>query len=82
MFLGRTRSGDAAVTLKLRPTPARVRRPLLLVRLFVRVVLDMLRSNVRVARAILRDGAQRVVSLVRAPAIEEGRELVSWTRAP
>ena len=35
-----------------------------------------------IARAILRDGAQRVVSLVRAPAIEEGRELVSWTRAP
>ncbi|EPX57622.1 Na(+) H(+) antiporter subunit E [Cystobacter fuscus DSM 2262] len=42
-----------AVTLGLRPTPVRLRRPLVMVRLFCRVVLAMLRSNAEVAWMIL-----------------------------
>jgi multicomponent K+:H+ antiporter subunit E len=42
-----------AVTSALRPTPVRIRRPLTILRLFGRVVLDMLHSSVAVARAIL-----------------------------
>jgi multicomponent K+:H+ antiporter subunit E len=42
-----------AVTVRLRPTPVRMRKPLVLARLFCRVVLEMLRSNAEVAWAIL-----------------------------
>jgi multicomponent K+:H+ antiporter subunit E len=42
-----------AVTAGLRPAPVRLRRPLLMARLSGRVVLEMLRSNVEVAWAIL-----------------------------
>lgn len=42
-----------AMTSSLRPAPVRARKPLVMARLFGRVVLDMLRSNVEVARAIL-----------------------------
>jgi multicomponent K+:H+ antiporter subunit E len=42
-----------AVTVRLRPTPVRLRRPLVMARLFCRVVLEMLRSNAEVAWAIL-----------------------------
>ncbi|WNG14221.1 Na+/H+ antiporter subunit E [Cystobacter fuscus] len=42
-----------AVTLKLRPTPVRLRGPLVMVRLFCRVLLEMLRSNAEVAWVIL-----------------------------
>jgi multicomponent K+:H+ antiporter subunit E len=42
-----------AVTVRLMPAPVRVRRPLVLARLFCRVVLEMLRSNAEVAWAIL-----------------------------
>jgi multicomponent K+:H+ antiporter subunit E len=42
-----------AVTVRLRPTPVRLRRPLVMARLFCRVVSDMLLSNAEVAWAIL-----------------------------
>ena len=42
-----------AVTASLRPVPVRVRKPLVIARLFARVVGDMLRANVHVAQAIL-----------------------------
>ena len=42
-----------AVTASLRPAPVRVRKPLVIVRLFARVVGDMLRANVHVAGTIL-----------------------------
>jgi multicomponent K+:H+ antiporter subunit E len=42
-----------AVTKSLRPTRVRVRKPLVIARLFARVVGDMLRANVNVAHAIL-----------------------------
>ncbi|HVG56935.1 MAG TPA: Na+/H+ antiporter subunit E [Hyalangium sp.] len=42
-----------AVTVRLMPAPVRLRRPLRMARLFCRVVLEMLRSNVEVAWAIL-----------------------------
>ena len=42
-----------AVTVRLRPTPVRLRRPLVMARLFCRVVIEMLRSNAEVAWAIL-----------------------------
>ena len=42
-----------AVTAGLRPAPVRLRRPLVMARLFGRVVLEMLRSNAEVAWAIL-----------------------------
>jgi len=42
-----------AATANLRPAPVRVRKPLVIARLFARVVGDMLRANVEVARTIL-----------------------------
>lgn len=42
-----------AVTVGLRPAPVRLRKPLVLARLFGRVVLEMLRSNAEVAWVIL-----------------------------
>jgi multicomponent K+:H+ antiporter subunit E len=42
-----------AVTARLMPTPLRLRKPLVLAALFARVVADMLRSNLAVARLIL-----------------------------
>src|ERR1044071_4244496 len=42
-----------AVTARLRPAPVRLRRPLVMARLFCRVVSDMLLSNAEVAWAIL-----------------------------
>lgn len=42
-----------AVTVRIRPAPVRLRRPLVMARLFFRVVLEMLRSNAEVAWAIL-----------------------------
>ena len=42
------------LTAPLRPTPVRVRRPLVAVRLLFHVILDSLRSNVTVAANILR----------------------------
>ncbi|NMO18647.1 Na+/H+ antiporter subunit E [Pyxidicoccus fallax] len=42
-----------AVTVRLRPAPVRMRRPLVMARLFCRVVLEMLKSNAEVAWAIL-----------------------------
>jgi multicomponent K+:H+ antiporter subunit E len=42
-----------AVTVRLMPAPVRLRRPLVMARLFCRVVLEMLRSNAEVAWAIL-----------------------------
>jgi len=42
-----------AVTVRLMPAPVRLRRPLVVARLFCRVVFEMLRSNAQVARAIL-----------------------------
>ncbi|MFP2903946.1 Na+/H+ antiporter subunit E [Pyxidicoccus sp. 3LFB2] len=41
------------VTVKLRPASVRVRKPWVIVRLFCRVILEMLRSNAEVAWAIL-----------------------------
>jgi len=41
------------VPARLRPAPVRLRRPLVMVRLFGRVLLEMLRSNAEVAWAIL-----------------------------
>ncbi|WP_224365356.1 Na+/H+ antiporter subunit E [Hyalangium versicolor] len=41
------------VAVRLRPTPVRLRRPLVMARLFCRMVLEMLRSNAEVAWAIL-----------------------------
>jgi multicomponent K+:H+ antiporter subunit E len=42
-----------AVTVRLMPAPVRLRRPLVMARLFCRVVLEMLRSNAEVTWAIL-----------------------------
>jgi multicomponent K+:H+ antiporter subunit E len=42
-----------AVTASLRPAPVRVRKPLAIAGLFARVVGDMLRANVQVARTIV-----------------------------
>ena len=42
-----------AVTASLRPAPVRVRKPLAIAGLFARVVGDMLRENVQVARTIV-----------------------------
>ena len=47
-----------AVTAGLRPTPVRVRRPLVMIRLLGHVVIDMLHSNVEVTAAIFV-GARR-----------------------
>lgn len=45
-----------AVTVRLRPAPVKLRRPLTMVRLFGRVMLEMLRSNAAVAMAIILGG--------------------------
>jgi len=53
-----------AVTSRLRPARVRIRKPFTILRLFAQVVLDMLRSNVQVARAILlgtRPGTRRAL---------------------
>ena len=53
-----------AVTSRLRPARVRIRKPFTILRLFARVVLDMLRSNVQVARGILagaRPGTRRAL---------------------
>src|SRR5690349_3447030 len=42
-----------AVTARLRPAPGHVRKPLVSARLVAHVVMDMLRANLEVARAIL-----------------------------
>lgn len=60
------------LTASLRPTPARLRRPLLAARLLGRVLLDALRSNASVLSAIatrrpLRSGFVRVPLEVRDP---------------
>ncbi len=51
-----------AVTVRLMPFPVRVRRPLVMTRLFCRVVLEMLRSNAEVAWAILTRGSRGIRS--------------------
>jgi multicomponent K+:H+ antiporter subunit E len=57
-----------AVTAGLRPTPVRVRRPVVILRLFCRVVLEMLRSNLEVAGTILAPrSAQRTFGFVQIP---------------
>jgi multicomponent K+:H+ antiporter subunit E len=57
-----------AVTASLRPAPVRVRKPLVIARLLARVVGDMLRANLHVARTILT-GRQRDMNsgFVRVP---------------
>jgi multicomponent K+:H+ antiporter subunit E len=50
------------VTVRLRPAPARLRRPLVMARLFCRVVVEMLRSNAEVAWAILTRRSQDIRS--------------------
>jgi multicomponent K+:H+ antiporter subunit E len=57
-----------AVTARLRPTPVRLRKPLVMARLFCRVVLEMLRSNAQVAGALLTQHPGRIRSgFVRIP---------------
>jgi len=57
-----------AATASLRPGRVSVRRPLLILRLFGRVVLEMLRSNLQVARAIFSPRLEGVHSaFVRIP---------------
>ncbi|WNG39378.1 Na+/H+ antiporter subunit E [Archangium violaceum] len=51
-----------AVTVRLRPTPMRLRRPLVMARLFCRVVLEMLRSNAEVAWAVLTQRSRDIPS--------------------
>lgn len=51
----------------LRPPPARVRNFPLLVRLFVRVVIDIVRSNLAVARIILRRDSRPQSGFVAIP---------------
>jgi multicomponent K+:H+ antiporter subunit E len=51
-----------AVTVRLRPTPVRLHRPLVMARLFFRVVLAMLRSNAEVAWAILTQRSRAIRS--------------------
>ena len=51
-----------AVTTNLRPTPVRARKPATMVRLFARVVLAMLRSNVEVAHLILTRAGRDIPS--------------------
>ena len=53
-----------AATSALRPGSVRIRKPFTILRLFARVVLDMLRSNLQVARGILagpRPGTRRAL---------------------
>jgi multicomponent K+:H+ antiporter subunit E len=55
-------------TASLRPGRIRARRPLLMMRLFGRVVVEMLRSNVEVARTILSPRSRNIHSaFVRIP---------------
>ena len=57
-----------AVTASLRPAPVRVRKPLVMARLFARVVGDMLRANVHVAHTILTGRRRDIHSgFVRVP---------------
>lgn len=51
-----------AVTARLRPAPVRLRKPLVMVRLLGRVILEMLRSNAQVARAILTQRSSHIRS--------------------
>lgn len=51
-----------AVTVRLRPAPVRLRRPLVMARLFGRVVISMLRSNAEVAWAILTRRSRHIRS--------------------
>jgi multicomponent K+:H+ antiporter subunit E len=48
-----------ALTAPLRPAPVRLRRPLVAARLLGRVILDSLRSNVKVLATVLRGRAPR-----------------------
>jgi multicomponent K+:H+ antiporter subunit E len=50
------------LTARLRPAPARVRRPLAILRLLVNVGVDIVRSNVAVARAILTQRSRDIRS--------------------
>jgi multicomponent K+:H+ antiporter subunit E len=57
-----------AVTAGLRPAPVRLRRPLVMARLFGRVVLEMLRSNAEVAWMLLTRRSRDIRSgFVRVP---------------
>jgi len=47
------------LTAGLRPVPVRIRRPAVVLRLLLRVLLDALRSNLAVARLLLRPGSRR-----------------------
>jgi multicomponent K+:H+ antiporter subunit E len=51
-----------AVTVRLRPAPVRLRRPLVMARLFGRVVIGMLQSNAEVAWAILTRRSRNIRS--------------------
>ncbi|WP_164019642.1 Na+/H+ antiporter subunit E [Pyxidicoccus trucidator] len=51
-----------AVTARLRPAQVRLRKPLVMVRLLGRVILEMLRSNGQVARAILTQRSSNIRS--------------------
>jgi multicomponent K+:H+ antiporter subunit E len=56
-----------ALTASLRPTPVRLRRPGAAARLLARVVLDSLRSNVAVIRAVLGRPGDARAGFVRVP---------------
>jgi multicomponent K+:H+ antiporter subunit E len=51
-----------AVTATLRPMPVRARKPLVMLRLFGRVLVEMLRSNAEVARLILKRARRDIPS--------------------
>ncbi|SEL16090.1 multisubunit potassium/proton antiporter, PhaE subunit [Stigmatella aurantiaca] len=51
-----------AVTVQLRPAPVRLRKPLVMARLFCRVAVEMLRSNAEVAWAILTQQSRGIRS--------------------
>ncbi|MDQ3265258.1 MAG: Na+/H+ antiporter subunit E [Myxococcota bacterium] len=56
------------LTLGLRPTPVRIRRPKVIFRLLLRVVWDMLRSNLSVTRTLLTRRSRDIPSaFVRVP---------------
>lgn len=56
------------VTASLRPAPVHARKPLVMMRLFARVVIDMIRGNLQVAIAILtRPGRDFHSRFVRVP---------------
>ncbi|HLT28536.1 MAG TPA: Na+/H+ antiporter subunit E [Myxococcaceae bacterium] len=50
------------VTLELRPTPVRIRRPLSILRLMGKVTVDLLASNLHVARVVLFKRGENVES--------------------